>query len=108
MGYYTDYHIQVSSGNGGGGEEDASPFFEAISPDDYDPSGGWGYVYSAKWYECETEIAEASKLIPNSLVTVVGRGEIFDDCWTMYVKNGKSVTHHLSFLIPPFNEGDLK
>ncbi|MGB8348304.1 MAG: hypothetical protein WCD86_25705 [Ktedonobacteraceae bacterium] len=62
---------------------------------------------SIKWYECEKDMIEVSKEFPDLTIMVHGVGEVYDDTWKLYVKNGKSVTCSGRIVFDEFKEEDL-
>lgn len=96
MGYYTQYDItdndlevrEALVGISG---------YEHIDEDD-----------AIKWYSCEKDMKEVSKMFPDKLITVSGIGEENGDVWVSYAKNGKVYCEKAKIVLEPFNESKLK
>lgn len=61
----------------------------------------------AKWYECDNDMFELSKLYPHILFTVDGTSED-NDIWRNYYLNGKIQEEVAEIQIAPFDETKLK
>lgn len=61
-----------------------------------------------KWYDHERDMLTLSVQFPNVLFKLHGEGEENDDVWDHYFKNGKSQYCKVKFIIPPFDENELK
>ena len=112
MGYETSYYVSVSSS-----VDDLTELceFPAEPPDllnllnenlervDERDARGW-----CKWYDCDEELTEVSKLYPNLLIIVEGVGEEYGDIWRLYVHNGKCVRHYAEIVFPPYDKAEFK
>ena len=95
MGYYTNYTITA----------------DKVLPDDFEYQFTEitdYYFYDGKlegkWYDCEDDMINISKLYPNILFTVEGEGEESGDIWRQYFKNGKNHRIEPEIVWPEFDE----
>lgn len=61
-----------------------------------------------KWYNCEKDMLEYSKLHPNLVFKVTGVGEEFPDIWAAYFKNGRMFKEEAKIIYPDFDESKLR
>lgn len=92
MGYYTDYELDVT------GPEDAlKEFAETADVGRTETPSGIAYSdflnggdhINAKWYQCEREMIELSKMFPELLFSIEAAGEESGDLWRAWARNGK-------------------
>jgi hypothetical protein len=92
MGYNTQFEFEFRPPEG------KDRFLEALKATQATPGAFHEYEYaegagSAKWYEHEKEIAEASKSVPDVIIVVDGQGESQGDVWRKFFKAGKVEVH---------------
>ena len=87
MGYYTTFELNIEKNPDNIEMKDVIEKINEIA--------GWKMFEDldneychAKWYDFETEMAEVSKLFPNTVFSLSGEGEDSDDLWRAYFKNG--------------------
>ncbi|MBO1582684.1 hypothetical protein [Bacillus sp. XF8] len=94
MGYYTDHTLQTTNANTSKILSDLYEKMEAGSLD-FDTEifyavDKYGEFYdSTKWYDYETEMSAISRLYPDVIFELSGKGEEAGDLWKAYFKNGK-------------------
>lgn len=97
MGYYSDFDICVSSKQFTADEineiierqketNDACANFAYL---DY-CRGGESWYGNLKWYSCEENMQEISKMFPDAIFIVEVSGEEHGDFWKLYAKNGRT------------------
>lgn len=104
MGYYTNYDLQVPSGEEWLIKElrDYSDWSKRAfdhNGDTYD---------TTTWYDHEREISEFSKLYPDYLLKLYGEGEENSDMWIKYFKDGKVQYSKAVITYDDFDEAKLK
>lgn len=82
MGYYTKFDLEVINDN-----SDINHHFEVSQESEY----GCDDVFDddIKWHNHENDMLSYSKKYPNVVFKLLGKGEIWDDHWIKYFKNGK-------------------
>lgn len=86
MGYYTDFEIEVISGEE---DLDRNVFAQELtekSTYDWDEDLVLG---GAKWYDWKEDMLAVSLLYPNVLFRLSGNGEESGDMWQCYFRDGK-------------------
>lgn len=92
MGYYTDYELDVT-----GPEVALKEFEETAMVGRTETPSGIPYIdfientdrINAKWYQCEKEMVELSKMFPELLFSIEAAGEESGDLWRAWARNGK-------------------
>lgn len=57
-----------------------------------------------KWYTDKDDLCKFSKSYPEVLFVLQGEGEIREDIWRLYVKNGKSFLSKAEIVFPEYKE----
>lgn len=60
-----------------------------------------------KWYDCEDDMKEFSKLFPQTVIIIEGEGEEKYDLWRTYFLNGKYHTVSPKIIFPDFDKSKL-
>ena len=97
MGYSTTYSLDIQFPKNLTDVEKHNLELDIIEKLENSDDLGFGYVligiYESsqlwKWYECETEMKEFSKLFKYVIFIIKGEGEQNDEIWYRYFKNGK-------------------
>lgn len=99
MGYYTNFNLKIHSG------DDGVTDYEQIIIDyvDYNP-----FDDICKWYNFEKEMKHISKMHPNTVFKISAEGEVANDLWEAYFKNGKMQECKAIIKFDPFDELKLK
>ena len=98
MGYYTLYNLSVKKGDPSLLEsEEFKDIFYRIT--EYNLVS-LGYD-TLKWYECDEDMLEISKLYSNTVFRLEGEGEDRDDNWISYYCNGESAASRATIVYPP-------
>lgn len=109
MGYYTDYRLQVSGLSENNQTDDIEYHLAHISGYrdwtviSYDPEFVM-LLGSSKWYNCDQDMIELSKLYPHLMFELHGVGEGVADLWHMKVKNGESERVAAQLVWPSFEK----
>lgn len=106
MGYYTRFEVEVYPGDECivSIEDTTAPFgtgcdtFEEVVE---------GHATDVKWYECQSDMEEFSKLFPTATFVITGYGEDALDIWRMHVRNGVSERYKAKMVFPEFIEVPL-
>lgn len=91
MGYITTFELDVT----GSSEEELAEFKEAALAGEETPSGVpytdflSGYSFSSKWYRCEEDVTELSRLFPELLFSIEAAGKEPGDLWRAWARNGE-------------------
>jgi hypothetical protein len=103
MGYYTNYDLQVPSG-----EEWLIKELRDYSDCANRAFDNNGDTYdSLKWYDHEKAMSEFSKLYPDYLLKLYGEGEENSDMWIKYFKGGKMQYSKAVITYDDFDENKL-
>lgn len=62
---------------------------------------------AVKWYEHEDDCRTVSQDFPETLITVIGKGENDDDFWVKYFKNGRMQRGKAWIAYEEFDESKL-
>ena len=102
MGYYTTFSMTVDK-DGDKIEDWIASHPEDIFRDvfEYMDGGNWSSLESAKWYECDTDMAELSALFPDVLFAVTGIGEDTGDVWRTWYREGKILDKWIADIVIP-------
>lgn len=98
MGYYTNFSLLVNNKPNEEHEEaigQSSEYESNVFED------------SIKWYGYMKDMTNYSKLYPDDIFELHGKGED-GYLWVAYFKNGKSVQHEAEITYPEFNESELQ
>lgn len=111
MGYYTDYELSVNCFN-----EDVDTvsrlefevkklnvFGYTEKYDEYSIS----WYGNATWYDYDEDMLLLSSKFPNTLFTLRGHGESYDDIWLNYYKNGSAMYDGIEIVEKAFDESLL-
>ena len=85
MGYYTNYGVEVE------GVDAAAATDALIEKSQYrvDKNGDTSFrIWESKWYGWEKDVAAVSKKFPDALFTISGAGEVPEDIWEAWARNG--------------------
>ena len=98
MGYYTLYALSVEKGDPNLLEsEEFKDIFLKIT--DYSLESLDNDIL--KWYEYDKNMLEISKLYPDTVFRLEGKGEGRDDRWISYYCNGESAESRAAIVYPP-------
>lgn len=103
MGYYTKYDLEYEGGNIS--EHDIIDALATINPGYFEKGDDFCWVFEEemKWYDCEHDMLELSKLFPDVMFTLYGAGEDREDNWIDYFKAGQMQSCHGTIVYEPFN-----
>ena len=62
----------------------------------------------SKWYLSEEDLREFSKKYPHVLFTLEGIGEMPDDIWRLYVRNGLAQRANAEIVYPDYDPEKMK
>lgn len=97
MGYYTRFELSIKSG------DRQTDFEEIVSKYvDFNP-----FDETCKWYDCEKDMREISKLYPETVFQLEGEGEESGDIWKAYFKNGLMQKSEAIITFEEFDENKL-
>lgn len=95
MGYYTDYEITITHGKV---NEDK------LHEDFYEITGEvFNELYNIKWYSYKKDMQTLSKLYPDVMFYIEGKGEEEGDLWHAYCCNGDYKEEHAVITYPDIN-----
>jgi len=60
------------------------------------------------YWDCEEDMKAISEMYPDIVFQLTGQGQIPDDMWRQYFKNGKSHKVDAIVTYPPFDEDKLE
>lgn len=100
MGYLTNYSLRVI------GQTDVDHEEQIGEASTY----GSTYIFQedCKWYDHEDDMRDYSKLYPELVFVLEGKGEDYDDIWIKYFKNGKMQSCYATISFEEFDETKLK
>lgn len=99
MGYMTNFKIYKYDGSDV--TDDELQTLHNIAGYEFEPFTTYARLDGAKWYDCDNNMIELSKLYPEIMWVVEGDGEESDDYWQTHYYRGKShsVTGYIAY--PP-------
>lgn len=86
MGYYTNYSLEIFDDYDG---EIIADLRDRNDEASYALDEDGSAREASKWYEWKEQMTEFSKLHPEALFILRGKGEESGDIWRAYFKNGK-------------------
>jgi hypothetical protein len=100
MGYYTRYELEILEG------EDYDIDYEC----EIGKESGYGNPFDdeCKWYEHEEHMRAFSKLHPNTIFKVSGKGEEAGDIWNEYYQNGLMQRCKAQIMLAKFDRDKMK
>lgn len=107
MGYITDYYLDEPKNFTPEMIADllniSDDFFEEDQVVDFIDEG-----IESKWYSFEEDFIKFSRLYPDIVFKISGRGEESEDIWACYFKNGLVQKEYAKIVIDPYDENKLK
>lgn len=104
MGYYTNYYLEVKVNSLEKMKEIVKKFNEIYQFNELDinniDEGGITAEFESKWYSHDEDMLQLSRLFPDYVFELEGKGEERDDWWISCYKNGRMATSNAE-LIPP-------
>ena len=83
MGYYTYFQLEITG----------QPIDDQVLADDFQQITGYDFDIlgsdSIKWYDCESNMRDLSKLHPSTIFHLYGDGEDSEDKWYAVYCNGE-------------------
>lgn len=104
MGYYTDFELEIVSGEEHVDRTILAQELSEISTYAFDEE----FWLNAKWYDFMEDMKKVSLLYPNTLFRLNGNGEESGDMWQCYYKDGKSQFCKSIITYEPFDESKLQ